>query len=76
MNPDLFVQLQELRAHELQKEAEAQRLARNTASKWDHPWRRGLGRLADDLRGRVAGRRPRRSPLTSLQLGRYTGARV
>jgi hypothetical protein len=76
MNPELFVELQALRAHELQKEAEAQRLARNTASKWDHPWRRGLGRLVDGLRAGLTGPRPRRSAFTSLQLGRYTGARV
>lgn len=38
--------------------------------------RRGLGEQLEALRRRLEIGRARRSPLTLLQLGRYTGARV
>ncbi len=76
MNPIQVYELSSLRAHELQKDAEAQRLARNTASKWDHSWRRGLGRLGERLRAAAASLKPQPSNFSVLELSRHTGARI
>ena len=43
MHPLVTTELARLRAEDLQREAGSARLARASASSWDHRWRRGLG---------------------------------
>ena len=42
----------------------------------DRTWRRGLREQLEALRRRLALGRRRRSPLSQIQMARYTGARV
>lgn len=49
---------------------------RSSAASGGRERRRGLGEQLEALRRRLEIGRARRSPLTLLQMGRYTGARV